>query len=776
MAIFPRQKLTTAQKNKVDKITGKSPVIDTLDYYIEETLNTNERDEILSQYRLLEGDIIEKDYEYVLNPFNTTVDRYKRFGSVLRNFDIISPVVKLYAGEFSQRFKHIQVFDSNPTDDNRYKEGLNLLVGNYYNQKAINEMNALGLMTNRDSEEQQPLETQVETYNRGFDDNRVISGQEILDYIHFDQDMDDKMQDAYMDWLVAGRVISYKGVFHNDIDYEIVPTWEVTFPKNSKSNFIEDGDWVVRRQIMTANQILDRWHDKLSSADVDWLEEEAKKELGGGTTGYTRLSTQWITNKEEYKQYSLVKDVEGIEVFHVQHHSFRKVGILTYISEAQQEEVMEVDDTYTLNPMNGDISIEWSWLSEVREGWRIGDATKGIYLDVRPLPYNRMELNNSSAQKLSYNGRVEKSVTGKVLSIVSAGKPYQLIYNILHYQFEKIINKNKDKIAVIPQGIIPKGVGGWDEEKFMYYAHANSMMVVDETSPTAGLAMQGIKVLDMSLGTFARECIDLMQAVKSEWWEAIGMNRQRYGDSKASDGKAVTEQAIFRSAIISDELNRKFEKFQEKDYAGLLDISKVAFIDGKKGKYINSDGREAFLKMNPDDAIHHLESDYNIHVKNSRRESEKIQTAKEFGFSLGQNGSASQMLELIDSTNFAKTKEVIKKMEAAKAALEQQSQQSAQDSAQAIEQMKAETAQADRDMEKYKVDREYDKAIDVKTMEIENSTELPDKEDNGEVIRMNNHKIDVDNKKLSQEDKNLINKTKETNARVTALKQQKVGK
>lgn len=299
-------------------------------------------------------------------------------------------------------------------------------------------------------------------------------------------------------------------------------------------------------------------------------------------------------------------------------------------------------------------------------------------------------------------------------------------------------------------------------------------MVVDETSPTAGLALQGIKVLDMSLGAYAKESIDLMQSVKAEWWEAIGMNRQRYGDSKASDGKAVTEQAIFRSAIISDELNRKFEKFQEKDYAGLLDISKIAFLEGKKGKYINSDGREAFLKVNPDDAIHHLESDYNIHVKNSRRESEKIQTAKEYGFSLGQNGNTSEMLELIDTTNFAKTKEIIKQMEEAKQNLEQQAQQSAQESAEAIENKKAETAQLDRDVEKYKVDKEYDKAIDVKTMEIENTTDIPEQEDNGEEQRMNNHKIAVDNKKLSQDDKDLANKTKETNARVTALKQNKV--
>jgi len=780
MAIYPRQKLTTAQKNTKDATTGKTPMEASIDYFIDETIGFNNREDILNDYRLLEGELNEKDYNYILNPLNTTIDRYKRFGTVLRNFDILSPVINLYAGEFSQRFKNVQVLDSNPTDDNRYKEGLNQLIKKYYNQQAINHLNDLGLETNNESQEQPPIQQVVDEYNRGFDDNRVITGQEILDYIYFDQDIEDKHQDAYLDWIKAGMTVSYKGIFHNDIDYEVVPPWEFNFPTNLKSNAIEDADWCTRRQVLTANQILDRWHDKLSEADVTWLEEQARTGNALPTNGYVRLPTQWISNDTDYKSHSILQEVNGLEVNHVQHRGFKKVGVLTYISEVGQVEEMEVDDTYKLNKEQGDISVEWGWISEVREGWRIGStSTRCIYMDVRALPYNRMELNNSSAQKLSYNGRINKSVTGKVQSIITAGRSYQLIYNVLHYQFEKIVNKNKDKIAVIPQGLIPKGVGGWDEEKFMYYAHANSLMVIDETSPTAAIALQGIKVLDMSLGAFAKESIELMQSVKAEWWEAIGMNRQRYGDSKASDGKGVTEQAIYRSAIISEELNRKFEKFQEKDYAGLLDISKVAYLEGKKGKYINSSGREAFLNMNPDGAIWHLESDYNIHVKNSKRESDKIQMGKDYGFSLGQNGEVGSMLELIDSNNFAKTKEVIKKMDALNKQKEQATQESAQASNESIAKLNADSQQAERDVKIYEADKKYETAIDVKLLELGQDIDTPDNEGKGD-NRMNDkmdaHKINIDTRKQALDEKDFGRKNRETNAKITALKNKPTSK
>jgi hypothetical protein len=328
----------------------------------------------------------------------------------------------------------------------------------------------------------------------------------------------------------------------------------------------------------------------------------------------------------------------------------------------------------------------------------------------------------------------------------------------------------------MPQGLIPKGQGGWDEEKFMYFVHADNLMVIDEAQPTAGLALQGIKVLDMSLGQFARDSIDLMQSIKYEFWEAIGMNRQRYGDSKASDGKGVTEQAIFRSAIISEELNRKFEKFQEKDYEGLLDISKVAYIKGKKAKYVNSEGRKAFLAINADDAIYHLESDYNVHVINSSQETENIQTAKEYGFSLGQNADAPTMMELIGSRNFEKTKRIVYKIDAIAKQREQAMQEQALASNEEVARMNQEIKEAENEVKRYEADRRYDTAIDSKLLELSKDDGKGD--DRGikekladNKVAVDKEKLDLDRQKFEQDKKEGNQSIKESQAKVVALKQ-----
>ena len=116
------------------------------------------------------------------------------------------------------------------------------------------------------------------------------------------------------------------------------------------------------------------------------------------------------------------------------------------------------------------------------------------------------------------------------------------------------------------------------------------------------------------------------------------MNRQRFGDVKASDGKGVTEQAVYRSAVISAELNRKYEKFEEKEYKGLLDLSKLAFINGKKGKYINSDKRQALLDINPDNLIYLTETSFGVFVANSAQHEKDLELMKQYAFSMAQNG------------------------------------------------------------------------------------------------------------------------------------------
>lgn len=766
-SIYPKQKLSSTDKTKREG-TNKTWGEVNVDYFIDQISINSDHEEMIRLYRTSSSELDRTDYNYILNPFNTSIDRYTKFSAKLRNFDIITPIIELFVGEFGKRLQNYQVVSTNPDAQSKYEKELGVVLKNYYAQLAINGLNAAGVQTGQESKDVPSREQIVQEFDRSYTDNHVITGNEILDFIKYSENVDEKYILMYYDWLIVGRVISYKEVRHNDVSLEHVDPLECYFPKNKQSPFIEDGDWFVRRQTVTPNYVIDKFHEQLSDTDIEHLDRlNVNKDYQLQPRGYTWLPTAYIGNEMDKRKYTLHDTMFGVSLYHVVWRSFKQVGVLYTKNPIGEIEEIPVDDTYTLNKKNGDIKIDWEWITEIWEGWKVWDTTLGhIYLDVRPLPYDRADLNNESEVKLPYNGRYTVTKDGKVQSLAKTGYPYQILYNIVHYQMERMINRNMDKVTVMPIGMIPKGREGWDEEKFMYHSRATGFLFVDEASPNALASLQALKVMDMSLGNFISESRELLMGLKSDWWEAIGMNRQRFGDTKASDGKGITEQAIFRSAIISEELNRKFEKFQELDYNGLLDLSKIAYLDGKKAKYINSEEREAFLQMNADDVIHHTGTSYKVFVKNSSKENQKLEDLKKYMFSYSQNaGSSAVFMEALDLANFTKGKEVITKLEAREQQMKESLDREKNDTLAKVEGAKRESEAADRDMRRYEADMKYRSVIDA----AEIKAGMNGANDNDDTSQVNpvqereqerkdkelNHKINVDNKKLEQGDKKL---------------------
>jgi hypothetical protein len=728
--ILPEQKLSTKELFKKDKETGLNSIERTANYYIEKAGFDNKDKEILALYKLLEDTIDEEGYDYVLNPLNTKVENYKRFRGRLRNFNIISPVIEMFLSEFGRRNHNPNVIQTNPNDQNDKDKAWTVVLKGYMAQKSINELNKLGVPTGKETVEQPSLNKTKEEFERTYKENRVITGQEALDYIIYDKDLADKYIDLYMNYLVCGRPITYKGVNHNDIEFEIVNPLEAKFPHSVNKTRIEDRDWFIRKWGMTPNQLLDFHGDRLSDDLVKKIKayNDEGNESSLNSLGYSS-GIQYMSDKDFNGKFKHTYQSEdnALNHYHVQFKGFKRIGILKYINAVGEIKEIEVDDDYKLEKDKGDLSIEYSYRNALYQTWKIEFNDIEEFVGTEEVPYDRSEVNNKGKVKLSYNGIALCNLDGEIKSVVKSGQNYQILYNILKFTQEKTMNKNKDKLTVLPLGLFSKGKNGWDEEKTMYYMEAMSTLVIDETSPNAALAIQALKSIDLSLGKYIGELVQMTKEVKEEWWDSIGMNRQRYGDTMASDGKATTEQAIFRSSLISENLVRKFEKLQEKDYAGLLDLSKFAWIDGVKGQYVNSDGRKAFLDLNADGAIYHLESDYDVHVVFSGEENEKMRKAEGFLFNATQNGmSAITALEALDVTSFTKMKEIVKKEEKARLELEQANKDADRASQEKIAQANAQAEQAKNEKDKYKVDMDYEKGIDVATINASAKTNKND--------------------------------------------------
>lgn len=760
--------LSQAEKEKKHEVTGRNNIEETIDYYIESCSWNRYTAEILMLYKAVEGQLPQEDYKLLQNPQNNQKidDAPLQFNAVLKNYNILKGIANLLMGEFGRRVHEFEVASINPSDEMSFKDGLNLLIKDYYAQAVANSLDELGFSLGQKVQELPPLEEYLAEYKQTFDSTRLVSGQEVLDYIRYNCDLDSKYLDLYWDWIITGGAFTYKKVNHDEVTLEVVPRHELYIPYEKHSRFIEDYSYAVRKQVLPVFKVVDLFRGRLSKEEMETLEKAVRDGLSlqfsdvqlTGRNGAIRLPTMYTTNGSGFNNITATNS--GVELYHVVYKTFRRYQVLHYLTQLGTVATMEVGDDYVLNPDLGDIKLEEGWENILYQGYKC----LGLYLDCGPLVENRADLNQEGLQKLPYNGILERSIDGEVQSIIKEGLPYQRLVNVLHFQIEKLINKNKDKLLVMPYGLIPnkKGINA---KKQMYHADATSILWVDETAPNAQLASTMIKSLDMSLGSYIKDSIELIQYIKSEYWNAIGMNAQRYADVGQNAGKAVTEQAIVRSAIITYELTRQFDKLIEKDYQGLLDLSKLAYIKGKKARYIRSDSSMGFLSLNQDEAIYHTESSYNVFVRDSSLMTEAVQAIRSQAVNLVQNGgNISVVGKLWSTNNVTKLTSILEKLEENKREFDQLMQKQKDDANMALQDKINANDEANREVKYYEADMQYQGTVDSAEIRSRNSNVPNDNTPSPLEEKLADHKIRKENKDLELKDKKIeVDKQKQNN-------------
>ena len=218
----------------------------------------------------------------------------------------------------------------------------------------------------------------------------------------------------------------------------------------------------------------------------------------------------------------------------------------------------------------------------------------------------------------------------------------------------------------------------------------------------------------MSLGQYIAAQMQLLQAIKQEWEELLGISRQRKGQITASDGAGTTESSIAQSTAMTEEIFRKFEKFEQKEMQGLLDVSKHAFRNGKKIQYIADDYRNAWLDV---DGAEYSDSEFGIFAKNTSKENEKLRTMKQMAMSFAQNGTGpGTIAEILDSDNFAHLKKLANEVEQKQQELQQQMQQAQQQAEMQKAQVEQQTKMAEQEFEAEQNQLDRENKIQVATI------------------------------------------------------------
>jgi len=169
--------------------------------------------------------------------------------------------------------------------------------------------------------------------------------------------------------------------------------------------------------------------------------------------------------------------------------------------------------------------------------------------------------------------------------------------------------------------------------------------------------------LDLTFSNFITSHIELLRYVQTQWEELAGISKQRKGQTMASESATGVNSSLQQSYVATEIYNSLFEEFKETEYSGLLDISKIAWAEGKKFRTILPDNAMGFIEL---DGSQHMETNYGIFVNSGSLEKAKLDKLKELTQPLLQNGAKPHVIaEILDADNLTVLKERIKQADIA---------------------------------------------------------------------------------------------------------------
>lgn len=701
---FPEQKVPNSKKSQEEWYAA------CCDFIISRGLSIRNKDELEVKYDIVNGKIPDSFYDKILNPYNATKDKYKRFPATMRNYDFMKGIIRRYVGEYIKNPHDFIVSANNPevilARNGKLKQELSILVQQQIAAK-INEAYQQFVNEGNDPKQFNPeqvvdIENFIKEFNENYIDEISMQGQELLNVIR------DLTEDtllyvrAYFDFITFGECYTYTDIVGKNIVKRVISPRDA-FPINTDNMFREDDDMFACRRKLSYQQIMDEFGEHITPKQKDFLNK-----YYGNRTPDTRLTYNTYESyfPEVCKKFSdkdrnlfrsqsnmMIDNNTGLyDVWHVVWRGFERIAIVTYINESGFIDTRIETDDYKLQKELGDISIEYKYKPQVYECVRIGTRSEAIY------PYKARAIAYDRNGKLPYNGINELLQGFGKFSIVEIVTPFQVFYNIVAYHREIVIAKNKLNILMLAKSLLGK-----NSEDTIYKMIADGVLYIDDTEDSGMLRSQQVRYLQSNLGDYIAQLTALLADIKESANQQVDMTAQRYGEIANSAGKSVTQEAINRGSMGSVIIEYIMDCMRERDYARDLDYSKLAWIDGLDTSFRDSNNNLKYISLNVDN---HVYADYVIKCKNSSKEQEKLDALKQFAFNASQNGDPMMAIAAIDGDNVASISKLIKKFQEQKEAHEMQ-----------LQQMEQQTKQMEQEFELQKIQVKGEE--DRKTKELE---------------------------------------------------------
>lgn len=738
---FPAQKLPMSKKTQAWKEACVDYVVGAGDSGFGGN-GRSRSDEMQTYYDLYNSIYNEKDLKYVTNPFKQD----DGFPAMAQDYNIIKPYVDQLLGEETKRPFNFHPQRTSDIAASELQEKAKEMLMDYIQATIASKLSpeqAARYEQALATGEIQTPEAIAKYLQKDYKDIAETEAYHALQFLKRKLNLTHEFYKGWKDALIGGEEIYYVGVINGDPYVERVNPMYFDYEHSLDLEFIDDAAWCRRKMIMSATEIYDRFYDKMSERQLNELLELIDQRPGAGNNPEIRKTSIDYESIKLHKINSFTDnpfDIDHIVVYHCCWKSFKKIGFVTLLNpETGEAEEFQVDEDYKVT--GTEQSVEWDWIIEVWEGYRIGDD---MYIGIQPIEYQHISADNPNSQKLPYTGVVYNNTNSKPRSLVSMMKPLQYMYIVVWYRLELALSRDKGKVAVMDITQIPKSMN-IDVNKWMHYLSALGVAFInpydegwDIPGREGGKPSQfnQLSSWDLTMSNVIAEYIQLMQKIEDMVAKLTGITPQRQGQIAASELVSNANTAVNMSYHITEPWFWNHNQVKRRVLTMLLNTSKAAWKDSKRYlNYILDDATRAFVQLSDN----FFYEDMDIFVDDSTKNQQYIDQLKQLLQPAMQNGaSLLDIAEIITLDNMSMIKNRLEEIEQKRMEQMQQQQQAEQQAQQQMaeqqNQLKEEELmlkEAEMDLEKYKVDQDNATKITVAQLNAYRGAENIDQDMNG---------------------------------------------
>lgn len=663
-------------------------------------------------YDLLNGKLHMTDLELIINPDNIKAgfipDR-------IQHYPIMNSKLNVLRGEESKRVFDFRVVITNPN-----------AISEIENNKKAELFQKLQYIIANSSQSEEEFNQEIEKlndyYSYEWQDMREIRANALLNHYMKEYNMPLLFNNGFMDAMAVGEEIYQCDIVGGEPVIERLNPLKVRVFKSGYSSKIEDADIIIIEDYWSPGKVIDTYYESLSKKDIEYIEklpdhvgQAAVDSMDNVDERYGYVNNNMIGEEistdgfyfdplnlfsDSISNSLLPYDLAGnLRVLRVYWKSKRRIKkVKSYDPETGEEIYSFYPETYIANKDMGEEEQSF-YINEAWEGTKIGTD---IYVNMRPraIQYNRM--GNLSRCHFGIIGSIYNLNDNRPFSLVDIMKQYNYLYDTIHDRLNKMLARNWGKIINLDLAKVPKG---WDVEKWIYYAKVNGLAVIDSFKEGNVGASSGILsgalnnassgVIDAEFGNSIQQQVNLLEFIKMEMSEVVGITRQREGQVSNRETVGGVERATLQSSHITEWLFAQHDDVKKRVLECFLETAKIALRGrNKKFQYILSDNSMRVMDIDGDEFS---EADYGLVVDNGQGTQELSQKLDVLAQAALQNQtlSFSTIMKLYSSSSLAEKQRLVERDEQAIQERNSRMQQQQLESQQQVAQMEIEQKQSE---------------------------------------------------------------------------------